>query len=1031
MYFPRHQHEKEPRGRFNPQALDWLPGMVQMATLPPAPVATYPQHFPSVHYNNMTDGPATLPCFPDLFRDWLHGGVMFPPFPFAGGPSDGAYYPTGPQHPQLCPQSAEGWMEAEQRYYKYFHPFWCAYQRFLRDCYTRPVTNDLYSAVPTSHQTQPPAVATADIATFTREGTPWTQNWGCDAQHKENTVSNKCDSCVKLAAPTHAGGEVLPGDCETTAGEWREISSLALSSCLLCGDTGHRYTACRFFDGKTLCLVHIADSYIYAMHHKNWVEKATLLDVCSFVHVAVGILPKNLLLYIGDHVLDVTSYETDARCCDLDLLPGAVVGVATRHEAVPEMESKGPAEQFSEPRVEDQCLKVSPISKASASSTSLHTSETQEGLLGRNESREGDNNESPGVDDIEADRRKADAVRQRQSPVAAPYLGTTDGDLNSTQTRAQQQTASIPTCDRPEPQGGLEGKACDEIESHNDIVDSAQGEEVSDAPVESNGKTESDGRRRRTVHVRFIPVSMAFSDIRALLWSCGEVYKVRLVKPKTTPNPDKMFYVCFVEYAEEQAALKMLEMHGHRIAASFHLAVEISKHAILGGYVTDRDVGTGKPCTFGLTDTERWAIEQRHKRPGAGSAGSGNGECAEEGGYEGEGKGGRRCRRGGRKHRGRARQSTPTSGETPNGLGEAGKQCTGGPYSLQIVAEDSKRKSCRGSHRITDAKSGNGTTGAVGELPQTTLANSDLSTKPIQSTVSTPREVVGHISVTAEESKLLEHLRNATISYLRCPSKRSFYEVLTVLEDVKLCSPSPLCCLHLTKAEVALLFLHRSSGFVEAAATAANGAVRAGEELSHLMARDASSQDHIGASWSSFFTASHPSLCGHWKNWRDMVYGDEEESGEGSRNTKSDGGTATASYPRVGRVLCFVESLLHIALLCDSLLMHELEKDCEGKFVMRNIDADSPGVGKVMWKLVCCIRRLLQRLRAFATESDGSGREDRTVLSPRWLTTVARVLVLLPSEAEWHVGNLLDAFVPCASDLPVAILEDLAGIRLF
>nr|CCD12470.1 unnamed protein product [Trypanosoma congolense IL3000] len=1025
-----------PQYQAGPYAQHWFPEPPYVSASATEPAAGLP---PGYQCTYGIDNPAAFSYAPGMFQNWSNYGPTWRLSSAAAYSGDVARRSQWAPRFSCLSRGAETWIGVKQSCYKHCHPSLGIRQQLWEECNqgTMPHNSYLTSGSPFGNRHSRTAAAAPGAVTLGHSHHQGEKGCFLNVESEMGTDDGRC--CIRPEISSQCNHEEADGAQQGCANDWGHISALALSSCLLCGNPSHHYTGCWLFDGKTLCFIHIADSLIYAMHHDHWVERATLNDICSFVLMAVGIPREDLLLYVGHRVLDMATCKTETRCCELRLLPGAVARIAARslvtleggelkdgkQEEFPVKTNSGRCEDLSRPV---ECLVSFPVERGSEYPASQSVVMQEEESVERSAAREGCNDETESMGNCALDR---DVIKPTSDGESSDAKEAPMPDQCDSRNGKRLRSVSATSCDkevlRQKCKETPRGESYDDLHEESDNTHSVQNRRACVNAVKGESTTDSDDKRRlRTVHVRFIPVSMSFCYIRALLWSCGEVHKVRLVKPKATANPSKMFYVCFAEYAHEEGAVKMLSMHGHRVADSFHLAVEVSKHAIYGGYITDFDVDTGKPCTFGMSDTERWAVERRHKESSNVSAGQSSkcGEFTGDAGNVDRPKEGRR-RRGGRKHHAKMQESaSPAEGAKDSGNAE---QLQAGAYSLHIVAKEMpKGKLNRGGccSIVTNATKG---------VKEPTQALSRQPDGSIMSMVyaSPALTCENETSGSSNEKELMEYLRRVTKTYTRCLTQRMFYEALIVVEDIKLLSPSVFLRVELAKTEAALLILHRTSGFEEAVTAVAEKMAVMGSELLQEMTADAPCRARAGDQWGPLFTSLRPSLQACKANTT-------ARNDDGCKTIKgvlstplTEGLNSASTYPRIGKVLRLTEGLLHVALLLDYLLEHVVSYSDEKKTVKSDIDIASSDAQKVMWKITLCARCILQKLQIFVAEDVKCNPEEQRCATLQWVRSIARVLTLLPNAEEGCVGDLLGLFVPYVVDLPSLMLDDYVDLCLF
>ncbi|ESL05719.1 hypothetical protein TRSC58_06620 [Trypanosoma rangeli SC58] len=952
------------------------------------------------------------------------------------------------------PSFQRSWMEATQSYYSYFNHYNYWYQYSLREadgegdrfCVPSPTVAALCEAqcprVFFTDSDVPAAGTDACTQTFPSNGVALTH----EAKKHHPSILSFPDSHLLL-------GENMGEDKRIEA---CHRGTSTLPSCLLCGKNDHLYTVCRFFD-KTVCFISNADLTVYAMQHDHWIERATLHDVCAFIRLAMGLVSE-VLLQVGSQQLTLKDYPSETRCCDLLILPGAVVRVSgrrpsSRPNTAPSQVANGLAMNQRQPAPlgeasdeeaavpGDEALDASTIGRMSELSVSLP-------LLGHHEGVR-DNASAKNV------TKSTICISEHEHTPVSNGSGTalpssvsprTDkGDLEAAHVGVVTQVALTTTPTVPDPvvtkmlpfhpsardfsgvsEENLDleavvrrGNDDDEqpvTDTSAELTATEQAAEIraeqatphvfSDPPEAVSEAFDEDALRlRRTFHVRFLPIHMSFGEIRKLLWSCGEVAKVRLVKPRATANPGRMFFVCFVEYVTDEGATKVKELHGHHVAGSFRLTVECSRKPILGGYITDRDARTGKPCTFGLSEGERLAVERSYVD------------------VRGDGATKLFRRRGGQRRRSGDCSKTPdtttaTAKEKCYDTAVRSRNDKIGPYALEIVAKDAHLRRLRlgGSRNQGGADTGGGSDETSAAL------NSYAAVRTRAAATELPPAVARDVGVSCEQV-LRERLCAASFCFVQCTTPRNFFEVLSVLEEGKWCSLTVMFRLFLARSEVGLFFHHVLPRAFENAAMAATRAVHLSNTLMQLLTDVVANGGRVAPMWSPFFTLISPSQQSL------QVSRDDDQQNDELLESKQD----VRLYPCFGKVLHFVELLLHIVLLFD-----DFQRNCQRKHDGGGTNdgvlppAPSAGVSNegddIAQKLLACARRLLMQLHTeLATEGGG-------YLSPEahmWYDKVSGVLHLLPPESGWSSGSLLDALLPGATQLTVAVLASRIELNIF
>ncbi|KEG14522.1 hypothetical protein DQ04_00421010 [Trypanosoma grayi] len=1036
-----------PTYRMNPLARDWTPASedaVRAKSVVSA-AATPAAHVVGPHW-----GPFVDPT-------WAGPIPAHVPHTVDNGPNNHAF-----------PWFPSAWMDAKQSYFNYCY-YWHMYQSFQQE--QRQETYYCDSPLPT-------------VAAF--QGAPLIRDVAVDA------ITPLAETVLIVPDETSGGIPSVPttktpspspqfscGECNVVCSgrdDWHRHPGGSGVSCFLCGELGHRYTACRLFDGKTVCFINTADSCIYAMRHERWIERATLHDVYLFVYLAVGIVPVQVVLRVGTLMVSAAQYPPETRCCDLQLLPGAVVAITQSqpsakgaiHPPPPppplplRSDNVMPSSRVcgrqlrrceeEEEALMEEGLDVSTIAKASELSVSIS-------ILERNTKKRvtGVRKETLAEDVSSAAERPSRKYESSptitEAKIAAASLATPstdDDECAGTNSAGAAYPTSTAASTVPDPTAGKEippsraeaarntlcygGEPLDWAElsvteenffEHQESRNEARQECATLSPFPlSTGidplNAEEPCRRRRTVHVRFIPVSMSFSAIRRLLWSCGEVYKVRLVKPQVTTNPRRMFYVCFVEYATEEGAMNMMRMQGHRVAESFRLAVEYSRHPIRGGYVTDRDVGTGKPCTFGLGERERRAVELRFA-----VVGPTNAEVIKDSGVKVQRRRGVRRRRGNGRHCAAAltaateaeaaeeEEDDDDDDNNDNGAGHA-RGGPGGPYALQIVATTDLRKRVR----VDGCRGGNGGDAESGDEAAAPLT--------MPAAVVLPRAVSRDTGISCEQA-MRERLRCVVALYVRQTTPKNFYEVLTVLEEIKWNSMTPLFHLSLMRCEVALFLHHDHARDAESAGVVAAKALNLGSELLQLLAAVATGgSTRVEAAWRLLFTRTPPSEQQHvvTKNGEST-----EELEEGAQSQGNNG--ASRLYPNCSALLSFAEILLHIGVLLDR--FHG-DIDVDSDVAEARMSAEpSAAISKTssthnsVRDLLLCVRDLLTQLQTVLDAEEASAASGVSV----WSSRAAQALQQVPTEADWRPGCLMSARLPDVGKLLTSTLTEEVEMLLF
>ncbi|RNF04674.1 hypothetical protein TraAM80_04870 [Trypanosoma rangeli] len=955
------------------------------------------------------------------------------------------------------------WMEATQIYYYYYNYYNYLYQ---------------YSCCEADRERHrfcvaPPTVAAFREAQFPREGStdsdvPAAGTDACTQTFPCNEVAPMHESKEHESfLPPFPHSHLLLGE---NIGDDKRIEAChrgtsTLPSCLLCGKDNHLYTACRLFDDKTVCFINTADFTVYAMRHDHWIERATLHDVHAFIRLAMGLVSQ-VLLQVGSQQLTLKDYPSGTRCCDLLILPGAVVGVSgfrpslgpnttpspMANGLVTNQRQHAPLEDASDEEAAvmgDEALDVSTIGRTSELSVSLPLLEHHEGIRDDAATKnltEGticisEHEHTPVSNGSGTALPSPVSTRTDKVDLEVAHVSVvTQVDLTATPTVPDPvitKPLSLPPSPRDfsgVPEEHLDWEAVVRRDDHgneqpvaNTTAELTATEQAVDITVEHETPHvfpdtpetvakpfDTDASRlRRTFHVRFLPVQMSFREIRTLLWSCGEVAKVRLVKPRATANPGRMFYVCFVEYATDKGAAKVKELHGHHVAGTFRLTVECSRNPILGGYVTDRDEHTGKPCTFGLSEGERLAVERRYVDVRGGDTGEVSDGGATKSSHQ----------RGGQRRHSRECSKAPvtttaTAKEERYSMALRGRNDKIGPYALEIVAKDGRWRRVRlGAGRNRgDAVTGGGSGEASAALTSFAAVRARAAAAGLPPAVG--RDVGGSC-----EQVLRERLCAATSCYVQCTTPRNFFEVLSVLEEGKWCSVTIMFRLFLARCEVALFFHHVLPRAFENAAMAATRVVHLSDTLTRLLTDVVANGGRVAPLWSSFFMPIPPSQQSL------QVSRDNDQQSEELLESKKD----VRHYPCFGKVLQFVELLLHITLLFD-----DFQCNCQREHGGRGTDGGalptahsagaSNGDDDIAQKLLACVRRLLVRLHT-ELASEGGGH-----LSPEahvWHDKVSSMLHLLPPGPGWSSGSLLDALLPGRTQVAIAVLASQTELNLF
>ncbi|KAF8280373.1 hypothetical protein TcBrA4_0095190 [Trypanosoma cruzi] len=1002
---------------------------------------------------------AALPSAPEAMRHLGRIGAANEGRPMADVPLFAAAAALG-DFSHFCMQYSL--MMARQSYYN----FWCHWQmQNYGQCvadyeddgdYMSPPTVAAFCDAPLSRELPTDTHTNSEVAIDNLQNNPCN-----DAASVQKTKNHHFSSSpfLPFSHPPHFFDSFLApnmGEIDTMNSWQRGTSPSCYSSCLLCGKDDHCYSACQLFDGKTVCFIDNSDFAVYAMRHDHWIESATISDVYLFVRLAVGIFPHHALLHVGSKEIILEDYPLETLCCDLRIFPGVVVSVSVRQ---PSFETNVAPLRFHNTRIAakrergrpentcdveetmgDAALDASTIARTSELSVSLPLFEPHadvgdhavaESINGTStDFIEGENTSlSKGGDTAvsfpKEPRHDGNDLGNPRTPMAKQEVSTVVSTVSVTAV-AKSSSCCFSTSDASETSGNhlncvdivrKDDNRCNEHPLAATSAEVTTMKQFSDATVTHATIPTSPGklapmdevlddeklRLRRTVHVRFIPVHMPFAEIRMLLWSCGEVHKVRLVKPSETTNPRRMFYVCFVEYATDEGAERMKKLQGHRLGEFFHLAVEDSRHTIHGGYFTDFEAHTGRPCTFGLREAERRAVERRYF-----------GVC--EGGSDAACKGGGRpksdapkstCWRRGKERSAKACLDAPVGPATMNtadtqetgsdkGEGKAKREkCVGetGPYSLRIVSACGLvGRLRRGGRRRRDAVAGVG-----GEAAAVPAALSD---------------VLGRVVDMSDEKFLQDCLHDFASRYLQQLTPRSVFEFLVLLEGCKYRSATPTFFLFLARYEVALLLHYAPFRTLEGVAVTAARAIHWGNDFTQVLKDGAKNGARIAPIWHSLFTSIPPAR----QPFRVPRY-DDQKGNElpGSRGE-------LRLYPCCGKVLRFVELLLHISLLLDDFQSNTPQRnggvETDPAVLLAAPSAKWNDVTHVAQKMLSCARCLLSQLLAeIVSEGDDLSSE-----LPVWRRKVSQILKLLPPESGLSTGSLVSAILPGRKQIAVAVL---------
>ncbi|KAH9577882.1 hypothetical protein LSM04_009655 [Trypanosoma melophagium] len=1031
------QQQQKEEERLNPQAPMWIPKGGDAITMP------------------TTVFPPFYPFAPPMSPYWGVAPVPSPVRPIAGYSIFSHTMGTGIPFPS---PEQQAWIEARGNYLSSFQNLYMNRQPpsgveregyvnvppltvpfFQSGTFLRPNVGTVLATLPPASDLTRRDVMSQDLSTQKREG---------DVPQAAYQVESKVD--VKNI-------EV-----------WHRYLSESCSSCLLCGEDGHRYTSCRLFDGKSVCFVHIPTSYVYVMHHMHWIEGAKLRDVYFFIQNAMGLLQDQVVLFFNNQTIIFTDFSPETRCCDLQLLPGAIVGVSDQNLCIEEKLSSSMKQEMSLTRKSvqevhpigekeaqtDVTFDVSTIARSSELSVSIPVAERRTKYPLEHTMEEISGSVSPtnkGDSTISFMARKSDeeekspmsigdetAVPSSQTSKSGTVLSegrdpilVTDSSQNSAFPFPNITTGITLRVNAPTMQGTLcgDGTLLDwATVSHDDkssgmeertphMDSTITGVAVKDvvlSPSQTEDAAAEELRRRRTVHVKFIPVTMPFSAIRALLWSCGEVNKVRLVRPRTTAHPERTFYVCFAEYADDAGAARMIALHGCRVAGNFRLAVARSRDAIRGGFITDRDLNTGRPCTFGLnavqirqlgipittppivpppppppttTTTARAVIPPAREimpLPPFSSLPKGPFPklIIQEKREKGSG----------------SSTIDPTEDiSTKVEGGGSGDYVGRGPYTLEIVSAVEARK----VQQQNPSLGGSGVEGSANVL----------SVAPRTQPVMKPFPEVASREALKRVEALRASLREAVLNHLRHRSSESFYNAFTLLEELRWSAVTALFHLELAVFEV-LLFLNQDKVILSKdLQSCAYAAVRLGNELRQILQSVASNNSCIAPMWRLLFTTTPLA------EQQEQEYGVVESEFEMAELQGSC--DVSPIYPFLPNCLRFVELLLYIAVLLD--ISHkkrmlrcdkaETETETKGAALALLLPPQVNPLHEVESELLFSARRLLMQLQLeFSTEKGVSASTKCT-----WVDKVTSILQKIPSTGDWPDGNLIELF---STDLP-------------
>ncbi|ORC91179.1 uncharacterized protein TM35_000061840 [Trypanosoma theileri] len=1040
---PQQQLQTQQQEQLNPQAPVWIPRVVTPMTMPTTVFPPfYPFPPPAMSSPYMGLGPVPPSVRP------IAGYSLF-----SHGQGTGSPFPSPGQH---------AWIDAKRNYFSSFPNLYMTQQP--------PYGTDRGSYLDVPPPTLPffpsgPFASTKSIVAGSL--IPTSDKSGQDVMCRNILSTEKREEDV----PQEVCRVEKKMDV-TSIEDWHRYLSESCSSCLLCGEDGHRYSACRLFDGKSVCFLHISTSCVYVMHHMQWIEGAKLRDVYSFIHSAMGLSPDQVVLFVSNQMITFTNYSLDTRCCDLHLLPGAIVGVTQQKLSIEERLPLSVRQGMSPIRrsvrevlpIEekethiDATFDVSTIAKSSelSVSTAIPEGRTQYPLESTMEeitevvslTHRGDSAKSGIASTRNEEEEKSPMSVGGGTAVPSPQTSKS-GTLYSesrdpTLTTVSSLTSAIPFSDVttgitfrgdsgplnwPEAPGDDKGYGMEERTHRIDpTMTTLAGKDAVLSPSTTEDAASEELRRRRTVHVKFIPVTMTFSAIRALLWSCGEVNKVRLVRPRTTAHPERTFYVCFAEYADEEGAARMIALHGCRVAGNFTLAVAPSRDAIRGGFITDRDFGSGRPCTFGLNEVEMRRLGIPTTTPMAVPTTTTTTTTTtptmvipsaretvplppfapfpkrffptpttQE-------KRGKVSVRSNIEHK----DDSSSEGEEGEERGSGGDD-ESGPYTLQIVSTVKGRKGQQRdpSRRVSGIE---GSENVLSASPRTLPAM-----RPFP-------EVASRETIRRAET-LRASLRDAVLNHLNQRSSESFYNAFRILEELRWTAGTALFHLELAVFEVLLLLNQDNVILSKDLEKSAAAAVRLGTELHQILQSVAANNSAIAPMWRSLFTPTPP------VQQREQEYGVVESEIEGGKLHDSPG--VSPIYPCLSNCLRFVELLLYIAVLLDSSHKKKTprrdEAETTGATLSLPLPPQTNPLHDVESELLVSARRLLMQLQLeFSTERGVSASAKCT-----WGDKISSILQRIPSTSGWHDGNLIHLLSTNPRQSSQGILLESLDFRLF
>lgn len=469
---------------------------------------------------------------------------------------------------------------------------------------------------------------------------------------------------------------LAPTNAAPVASQRAPVVDLTAATCYLCSEHGHWYSSCPLFDGHKVCLWNERDQRIYVMRHDDWIGSATLKDVHTFLRVSTGLAPSQYVLLIHQQVLPANK---KLRCCDVGLVPGALVevmlleehrylmfpptvGVTESHNSAGEQQRRKDANEdhrfapsyindvspcankhhhtdegqqqhnTDEPDCAAACANgmqsVHDVSHISVASTSLLRSLPSSGSAGEANTSA----KSVNTSELKADKD----MRSRDDAVSAPtplpekwadvsvsssVIRNNQNMSHASDTGAPLQTCeaqvNVPPTQEPAPHepahsSSTDGGAKPQVHKQYRHLDVAVHDAAALRAVPSHN----------TVHVKFIPSTMSFADMRKMFFESGEVLKVRVADPDERIAIEKRFCVAFVQYKTAAGAHGCMVLHHKRRVGGFHLCVTYSKAPIAGGLYTDAIDG-GRGCTFGLS------TQQQHQ-PGNSSGSARQAPCKSE-----------------------------------------------------------------------------------------------------------------------------------------------------------------------------------------------------------------------------------------------------------------------------------------------------------------------------------------------------------------------------------------------------------------